>query len=101
DAYNALQAKAEEAKKTLVGLNTSITAAKQAVTEATKAKKTLEDGIVDAQPSGSEFGKVRDQYRAADKAYQGARKAVLDSDDYKAKHEAAQSSEDPGARVAL
>ena len=51
--------------------------------EASKARKALEDEIVDAQSADSDFGKVRDQFKAADKKYQDARKAVLDSDDFK------------------
>ena len=43
----------------------------------------MEDEIIDAQPADSDFGKVRDEFKAADKKYQDARKSVLETDDYK------------------
>ena len=83
----------------MADLNASIKTAEQAVSEATKAKKTLEDEIIDAQPSDSQFGLVRDRYRAADKAYQDARKAVLTSEDFTTRLAAAKESDDPAPAV--
>jgi chromosome segregation ATPase len=100
-AAKTAQDKADAAKKVLTGLNLDIKAAQQAVDDATRVRKTLEDEIIDAQSADSDVGKARDQFRAADKKYQAARKSVLESDDYKAKLEAARNSDDPAARLAL
>jgi DNA repair exonuclease SbcCD ATPase subunit len=94
DDAKALESQAADAQKKLLELNTSITAAKQAVVDATKAKKALEDALVDSQPSDSDFGKARDQFRAADKDYQAAQKTVKASPEFLAKLEAARGAED-------
>ncbi len=98
-AATAAQAKAAETKKALARLNDSIKAAQQALDEATKARKAVEDEIVDSQSAASDFGKVRDGFRAADKKYQDARKAVLDSDDYKDRLAKARESEESATAV--
>ena len=47
-----------------------------------------EDEIIDAQATDSAFGKLRDEFRAAEKNYQDARTSVVESDDFKAKLQA-------------
>ena len=93
------ESKAEEAKKGLAGLNASIKDAQKAVDDATKSLKTVEAAIIDGQSADSDFGKVRDQYRAADQKYLDARKAVKESDEYKSREKEASDADDPAEAV--
>ena len=94
DAEKAAEGNAATTRKSLVELNEALKAAQKDVDEATAALKAVEDQIIDGQSADSDFGKLRDQFRAAEKKYQDARKAVLDSDDFKAKLEAARNSDE-------
>ena len=74
-------------------------AAQKDVDEATKALKTLEEEIIDGQAASSDFGKLRDEFRAAEKKYQDARKSVLDSDDFKDPAGSARKADDSATAV--
>ncbi len=99
DAEKAAAAKAASAKKGLAGLSESIKAAQKEVEEATKALRAQEDEIIDAQATDSAFGKLRDEFRAAEKNYQDARTSVVESDDFKAKLQAARNSDESATAV--
>jgi hypothetical protein len=101
DAAQTPESAADKARKRLLELNAAIRAAQQARDEAVKARKTIEDEIIDAQSPVSDFGKVRDRCRAADKAYQAAQKAVKDTDEFKPKLEAVRAADDDNRAQAL
>jgi chromosome segregation ATPase len=101
DAEKSAEASVGHAKKTLIDLNARIKAAQQEVDEAAKALKSAEDEIVDAQPADSEFGKIRDEFRAADKKYQDARTSLLENDVYKDRLAKARESDNADAVLTL
>ena len=82
DAAKEAEAKAAVAKKNLLDVSAQIKTAQQAVDEATKSLKALEDEIIDGQAADSAFGKLRDEFRSADKKYQEARKSVLETAEF-------------------
>ena len=99
DSKKQADAKVDDAKKKMTELNDSMKAAQKEVDEATKALRTAEDEIVDGQSAESDFGKVRDQFRAADKKYQDARKSVLESPDFKERLTQARESDESATAV--
>jgi septal ring factor EnvC (AmiA/AmiB activator) len=99
DSAKAAEQNAASAKKKLADLNAQIKAAEKEVSEAARALKAVEDETIDGQAADSDFGKLRDEYRAADKKYQDARQAVLNSDQYKARLAKARDSDDTATAV--